>query len=135
VVKGAPDVSAAMSLIDYLAQPQSQIDTAPSVGFFPVVKAELPPDLAPGLKLAAAAIEKMQSAKDALPALLPISLGQRGGEFDKMFMETFHLVVLRGQKPRAVLERQAETLRRLITETGAPCWLPDPPSTGPCQVQ
>jgi hypothetical protein len=30
----------------------------------------------------------MQSAKDALPALLPIGLGQRGGEFDKMFMDT-----------------------------------------------
>jgi multiple sugar transport system substrate-binding protein len=66
---------------------------------------------------------------------LPIGLGQHGGEFDKVFMDTFQLIVLRGQKPRAVLERQAETLRRLMTETGAPCWLPDPPSTGPCQVQ
>ena len=135
VVKGAPDVSAAMALIDYLTQPQTQIVTARSVGFFPVVKAELPPDLEPGLKLAAAAIEKMQSAKDALPALLPIGLGQRGGEFDKMFMDTFQFVVLRGQNPRAVLAREAETLNRLMTETGAPCWQPDPPSTGACQVQ
>jgi len=135
VVKGAPDVSAAMALIDYLTQPQTQIVTARSVGFFPVVKAELPPDLEPGLKLAATAIEKMQSAKDALPALLPIGLGQRGGEFDKVFMETFQFVVLRGQNPRAVLAREAETLNRLMTETGAPCWQPDPPSTGACQVQ
>jgi multiple sugar transport system substrate-binding protein len=100
-----------------------------------VVKAELPPDLDPGLKMGAAAIEKMESAKDALPALLPIGLGQRGGEFDKVFMDTFQLVVLRGQKPRAVLDREAETLKRLMTETGAPCWQPDPPSTGACQVQ
>jgi multiple sugar transport system substrate-binding protein len=135
VVKGAPDVSAAMALIDYLTQPQTQIVTARSVGFFPVVKAELPPDLEPGLKLATAAIEKMQSAKDALPALLPIGLGQRGGEFDKMFMDTFQFVVLRGQNPRAVLAREAETLNRLMIETGAPCWQPDPPSTGACQVQ
>ena len=135
VVKGAPDVSAAMALIDYLTQPQTQIVTARSVGFFPVVKAELPPDLEPGLKLAATAIEKMQSAKDALPALLPIGLGQRGGEFDKVFMETFQFVVLRGQNPRAVLARETETLRRLMTETGAPCWQPDPPSTGACRAQ
>jgi len=135
VVKGAPDVSAAMALIDYLTQAHTQIVTARSVGFFPVVKAELPPDLEPGLKLAATAIEKMQSAKDALPALLPIGLGQRGGEFDKVFMETFQFVVLRGQNPRAVLAREAETLNRLMTETGAPCWQPDPPSTGACQVQ
>jgi multiple sugar transport system substrate-binding protein len=100
-----------------------------------VVKAALPSDLEPGLRLAAAAIEEMQEAKDALPALLPIGLGQRGAEFDKVFMDTFQSVVLRGQKPRAVLDREAETLNRLMTETGAPCWHPDPPSTGACQVQ
>jgi multiple sugar transport system substrate-binding protein len=135
VVQGAPDRDGAMALIEYLNQPETQIATASSVGFFPVVKADLPPDLDPGIKLGANAIEKMQSAKDALPALLPVGLGQRGGEFDKAFMDTFQLVVLRGQKPRAVLDREAETLRRLMAETGAPCWQPDPPSTGACQVQ
>jgi multiple sugar transport system substrate-binding protein len=135
VVKGAPDVNGATALIDYLTRPETQIVTARSVGFFPVVKAELPPDLEPGLKLATAAIEKMQSAKDAVPALLPIGLGQRGGEFDKVFMDTFQLVVLRGQNPRAVLDREAETLNHPLTETGAPCWQPDPPSSGACQVQ
>src|SRR5215831_12646204 len=135
VTKGASDIARAMALIDYLDEPETQIATARSVGFFPVVKVDLPPDLEPGLKLGANAIEKMESAKDALPALLPIGLGQRGGEFDKVFMDTFQLVVLRGQKPRAVLDRETETLRRLMAETGAPCWQPDPPSTGVCQVQ
>jgi multiple sugar transport system substrate-binding protein len=134
VLKGAPDMSGAMALIDYLTQHQTQIVTARSVGFFPVVQTKLPAVLEPGLKLAAV-IENMQSAKDALPALPPIGLGQRDGEFDKVFMDTFQLIVLRGQKPRAVLDREAETLNRLMTETGAPCWQPDPPSTGPCQVQ
>ena len=128
-------MSEAMALIDYLTQPQTQIVTARSVGFFPVMKAELPPDLDPGLKMGAAAIEKMQSAKDALPVLLPIGLGPRGGEFDKVFMDTFQLVVLRGQNPRAVLAREAEALNHLMTDTGAPCWQPDPPSSGPCQAQ
>ena len=131
----APDISGAMALIDYLTQPQTQIVTARAVGFFPVVKATLPSDLEPGLKLAAAAIEKMQSAMDALPALLPIGLGQRGVEFDKVFINTFQLVVLRGQNPRAVLNRQAETLNRLLMETAAPCWQPDPPSTGACRIE
>jgi multiple sugar transport system substrate-binding protein len=135
VLKSTPDMSEAIALIDYLTQPQTQIDTARSIGFFPVVKAELPPDLEPGLKLGAAAIEKMQSAKDALPALPPIGLGQHGGEFDKVFMDTFQLVVLRGQNPHAVLDREAETLNHLMTKTGAPCWQPDPPSSGACQVQ
>jgi len=135
VLKGAPDMNGAMGLIDYLTWPETQIATARNVGFFPVVKAELPPDLEPGLKLAAAAIVNMQSAKDALPALLPIGLGERGGEFDKVFMDTFRLIVLRGQNPRAVLDREAETLNRLMTETGASCWQPDPPSNGACQAQ
>jgi multiple sugar transport system substrate-binding protein len=135
VLKGAPDINGAMGLIDYLIRPETQIVTARSVGFFPVVKAELPPDLEPGLKLGATAIAKMQSANDALPALPPIGLGQHGGEFDKVFMDTFQLVVLRGQKPRAVLDREAETLNHLVTETGAPCWQPDPPSASACHVQ
>jgi multiple sugar transport system substrate-binding protein len=135
VVKGAPDADGAMALIDFLTQPQTQIATARGVGFFPVVKAELPPDLEPGLKMGAAAIERTQSATDALPTVPPIGLGQRGGEFDKVFMDTFQLVVLRSQQPRAVLDHEAETLQHLMNETGAPCWAPDPPSTGACQVQ
>ena len=135
VAKSAPHINEAAALIEYLSQPETQILTARSVGFFPVVEADLPPDLEPGLKLAAGAVKKVQSAKDALPGLLPVGRGQRGGEFDKVFMDTFQLVVLRGQKPRAVLDREAETLRRLMTETGAPCWQPDPPSTGACPVQ
>jgi len=134
VLKGAPDANGAMGLIDYLTWPETQIATARNVGFFPVVKVDLPPDFEPGLKLAAAAIENMQSAKDALPALAPIGLGERAGEFDKVFMDTFRLVVSRGQSPRAVLDREAETLNRLMSETDAPCWQPDPPSTGACQA-
>jgi len=135
IAKSAPNANGATALIDYLSRPETQIVTARNVGFFPVVRVDLPADLDPGLKLGAGAIEKTQSAKDAVPALLPIGLGQRGGEFDKLFMDTFQLIVLRGQKPRAVLDREAETLKRLMSESGAPCWQPDPPSTGPCQVQ
>jgi multiple sugar transport system substrate-binding protein len=124
-----------MGLIDYLTRPETQIETARSVGFLPVVKAELAPDTEPGLQLAAAAVEKMQSAKDALPALLPIGLGERAGEFDMVFLDTFKQIVLRGQNPSAALDREREVLNRLMTETGAPCWAPDPPSTGACQAQ
>jgi multiple sugar transport system substrate-binding protein len=53
VPKGAPDVSDARALIDYLTKPETQIVTARSTGFFPVMKAPWPPDLEPGLKLEA----------------------------------------------------------------------------------
>ena len=134
VMKGTFDVGKAMALIDYLTQPATQIVTARAVGFFPVVNAKLPPDLDPGLKMGAAAIARMQSANDALPALPPIGFGPRDADFDKVFLDTFQLIILRGQKPHAVLDREAERLNRLMTEAGVPCWRPDPPSTGACQV-
>ena len=135
VLKGASHMSGAMALVDYLTQHETQIVTAREVGFFPVVQAKFSSTSDPGLKMAAVAIQRMQSARDALPALLPVGLGEHDADFDRVFMNAFQLIVLRGQKPRAVLDREAETLQRLMTETGAPCWQPDPPSTGPCQVQ
>jgi multiple sugar transport system substrate-binding protein len=134
VMKGTSDVGKAMALIDYLTQPTAQIVTARAVGFFPVVNANLPPDLDPGLKMGAAAIASMQSSNDALPVLPPSGFGPRDAEFDKVFLDTFQLIILRGQKPHAVLDREAERLNRLMTEAGVPCWRPDPPSTGACQV-
>ena len=134
VMKGTSDVGKAMALIDYLTQPATQIVTARAVGFFPVVNANLPPDLDPGLKMGAAAIASMQSSNDALPVLPPSGFGPRDAEFDKVFLDTFQLIILRGQKPHAVLDRGAERLNRLMTEAGVPCWRPDPPSTGACQV-
>ena len=80
------------------------------------------------------AIAKTETAKDAVPALLPIGLGTHGGEFDKVMLDTFQLIVLRGQPVRAALDRQAEALKRVIDLTGAPCWTPDAPSKGPCPV-
>jgi multiple sugar transport system substrate-binding protein len=134
VMKGTSDEGKAMALIDYLTQPATQIVTARAVGFFPVVNANLPPDFDPGLKMGAAAITSMQSANDALPVLPPSGFGPRAAEFDKVFLDTFQLIILRGQKPRAVLDREAERLNRLMTEAGVPCWRPDPPSTGACQA-
>src|SRR6516165_9864878 len=134
VVKGAPDVGKAMALIDYLTQPKTQIVMARAVGFFPVVNANLPPDLDPGLKMGAAAIARMQSLNDALPVLPQNGFGPRDAEFDKVFLDTFQLIILRGQKPHAVLDREAERLTRVMRVFSVPCCRPDPPGTGACQV-
>jgi multiple sugar transport system substrate-binding protein len=135
MLRKAPHKEGAAALIDYLSQAQTQIAITRAVGFVPVVKAELPEDLEPGLKMAATALGKMQSAQDALPALPPTGLGHRADEFDRVLMDTFQFIVLRGQNPRMVLDREADVLTRLMTETGASCWQPDLPSAGACQVQ
>jgi multiple sugar transport system substrate-binding protein len=135
IARDAPDAAGAAALITYLTEPKTQLATAVATGFFPVVKADLPADLDPGLKLAAAAIAKTESAKDAIPALLPVGLGSHGGEFDKVMLDTFQLIVLRGVKPHDALAREAPILQKALTDSGAPCWAPDPPSTGACQVK
>jgi multiple sugar transport system substrate-binding protein len=134
IAKDAPDAPGAAALIEYLTLPATQLATARAVGFFPVVKADLPTDLDPGVKLAAAAIALTEGASDAKAALLPVGLGTHGGEFDKVMLDTFQLIVLRGMKPHDALEREAPILRKIMSDTGAPCWAPDPPSTGACPV-
>jgi multiple sugar transport system substrate-binding protein len=134
IAKDAPDPQGAVALIAYLTQPATQLAMARMSGFFPVVKADLPTDLDPGVKLAASAIARTESAPDAKPALLPVGLGTHGGQFDKVMLDTFQLVVLRGISPHDALAREAPILRKIMTDANAPCWSPDPPSTGACQV-
>ena len=134
IPKGAPDRAGAAAVIEHLTKPEVQVKTAAEVGFFPVVKAELPADLSPGIKLIAEGVAKTQGAKDALPALLPIGLGDKGGEFNKVFSDSFQRIVLRGENPRAVLDAQAVVLKGLMEGTKAPCWAPDKASEGACPV-
>lgn len=134
IPKGAPDRAGATAVIEHLTKPEVQVKTAAEVGFFPVVKADLPADLSPGIKLIAEGVAKTQGAKDALPALLPIGLGDKGGEFNKVFSDSFQRIVLRGENPRTVLDAQAVVLKGLMETTKAPCWVPDKASDGACPV-
>jgi multiple sugar transport system substrate-binding protein len=131
----APDKAASLKLIDYLLTPETQIATLRASSFFPVVKVALPDDLDAGLKLEAGAVQQQQSAHDALPTLLPVGLGSHGGEFDKIFVDTFQRVVLRDQVVKQVLDHEAEDMQRVLDAAKAPCWTPDPASQGTCQVK
>ncbi|HXP73113.1 MAG TPA: extracellular solute-binding protein [Stellaceae bacterium] len=135
IAKGAPNRAGAEGLIEYLTKPEVQVTTASEVGFFPVVKVDLPANLNPGIKLEAAAVDKTQSAPDALVSFLPVGLGDKGGEFNKVYMDTFQRIVLRGEPIRAVLDSEGEALKAIMTATGAPCWAPDPAGTGACPVK
>jgi multiple sugar transport system substrate-binding protein len=135
IAKDAPARADAAGVIAQLLKPETQVKTAAEVGFFPVVDAKLPADLSPGIKLEADAIAKTQTAKDALVALLPVGLGDKGGEFNKVYFDTFQRIVLRGEPIRATLDAQAEALRNVLNAAKAPCWAPDPPSQGVCPVK
>jgi multiple sugar transport system substrate-binding protein len=129
-----PAQAAAVALIDYLTQPDTQKLVLEQLAFFPVVSGVDTSDLPPGVALEAGAVEMQSNAADALPALLPVGLGERGGEINQIFRNAFDRVVINGEDVNTVLQEEAANLQALMNETGAPCWAPDPPSDGPCQV-
>ncbi|MDQ4135022.1 MAG: extracellular solute-binding protein, partial [Pseudomonadota bacterium] len=102
IPKDAPNRTGAVAVIEHMTKPETQLATAAEVGFFPVVKADLPPNLAPGIKLLASAVAATQGSKDAVVSLLPVGLGAKGGEFNKVYVDTFQRIVLRNEPVKAV---------------------------------
>lgn len=126
----------AEALIEYLLQDNTQVTTLREVGFFPVVSVDFPGFVSPGVRMEGEAVTMQTGSADALPALLPQGLGGRGGDFNKVFRDTFTRIVLNGEDINTVLTAEKAVLQEIMTDTGAPCWSPDPDSGGqPCQVQ
>ncbi|PSH70359.1 ABC transporter substrate-binding protein [Phyllobacterium brassicacearum] len=135
IPQGAPDEPGAKTVIEHLTRPETQILTAQNVGFFPTVDAKLPSDIDPGIAMLAAGVDATQHAQDAVISLLPVGLGDRGGEFNKVYMDTFQRVVIRGEPVADVLNEQAAALSKLMGDAKAPCWAPDAASQGACPVE
>jgi len=134
IPQGAPNPEEAADLIEYLTRPETQGRVLNQLGFFPVVGGVDFSNLPEGVAIEADAVTAQASASDALPALLPVGLGERGGEINQIFRNAFDRIVLDGEDIATVLAEEAANLQALMDETGAPCWAPDPPSDGPCQV-
>ena len=134
IPRTAPDMDQSKALVAYMLEPATQIATLRATNFFPVIATDLPDDMPPSVQASGAAIAAMTGADDALPALLPMGLGDKGGQFNQIYIDTFERIVLAGQPVRAVLDEQANALRALMVEANAPCWAPDAASDGPCPV-
>jgi len=135
VPKSSPDVEKSKELVKFMMQPEQQVATLLATNFFPTTDAALPADLPASARALGPAVQAMTSSPDALPALLPVGLGDKAGQFNQVYIDAFERIVLANQPVREVLDQQAETLRQLMVTTGAPCWLPDAPSEGPCPVE
>lgn len=130
----APDMDASKALVTYMMQPETQVATLLATNFYPVTDAALPEELPASARALGPAITAMTTSDDALPALLPVGLGDLGGQFNQVYTDTFERIVLGNQPIRNVLDQQADTLRGLMQQANAPCWLPDAASDGACPV-
>jgi len=130
----APNPEAGAAVIEFLTRPDVQAQVLSELAFFPVVEGVDTSNLPAGVALEAEAVEKLANADDAIPALLPVGLGERGGEINQIFRNAFDRVVFDGEDIATVLGEEGDALQALLDETGAPCWAPDPASDGPCVV-
>jgi len=135
IPKTAEDMVGAKELVAYMTNPATQIETLKATSFFPVVALDLPDDMPAAVQISGTAISTMSSSADANPGLLPVGLGELGGQFNQVYVDSFERIVLGGEDVREVLDEQAEALRAVMDEAGAPCWAPDPVSDGPCPVE
>jgi multiple sugar transport system substrate-binding protein len=135
IPKSSPNKAGAEAFIDYMTTPDVQGKTLNAVAFFPVLDKPLPSDLAAYLKIEADAVQAQSKSPDAKVALLPIGLGAKGGEFNKVQLDTFQRIVIKNEDIQKVLNDEAAILQTVMNDTKAPCWRPDPASTGPCQVK
>ncbi len=135
IPKGAPDVKAAEKAITFLTTPYAQINTLDKLAFFPATGVKIPKVLPAGIRLEANAVSAQAQSKVSVPSLLPIGLGGQGGAYSKIYTDTFNRIVLNGDNIQSVLNDEGSQLQGILTQTGAACWLPDPPSHGPCHVK
>ncbi|KAB2861738.1 MAG: carbohydrate ABC transporter substrate-binding protein [Anaerolineae bacterium] len=131
----SPNPDAAEEFIRFLLSPETQSQILAELGFYPVISEVDMTNLPEGVAIQAAAVLAQQNSEDAIPSLLPVGLGDRGGEINQIFRDAFTRVVVDGEDAATVLEEQGGILQTLMTETGAACWAPDPVSEGPCQVE
>jgi multiple sugar transport system substrate-binding protein len=130
----SPNPDGAEALIRFMLSPETQGAVLRELAFFPVVSGVDTTDLPAGVALEASAVEAQANSPDALPALLPVGLGDRGGEINQLYRNAFDRIVLNGEDIQTVLDEEGASLQKLMDETGAACWPPDPPSEGPCQL-
>ncbi len=134
VPKNAPNPEGAKEMIKYMLQDQTQVHILREIGFFPATSIDFPGFISAGVKAEGDAVAKQAASPDAIPSLLPVGLGERGGEINKIFRDAFTSIVIDGGDITTVLAAEGANLETLLIETGAPCWPPDAPSEGACPV-
>jgi multiple sugar transport system substrate-binding protein len=135
VPTNAPNPDGAVAFIQYMLMPETQSEVLKELGFFPVVAGVETGELSAGIALEAGAVNAQANSPDALPALLPVGLGDQGGAFNEIYKAAANRILFDGEDIATVLDEEAANLQTLLDDMGAPCWPPDPGSEGACQIQ
>jgi len=130
-----PNPDGAKALIKFMLSPKTQSAVMRDLGFYPVITGADTKDVPAGVAAIYQAVQAQANAKKTVPSLLPIGLGAKGGDLNQLFRNAFTRIVDQKQDIDTVLKEEGASLQKLMNDTGAACWAPDPASTGPCQVK
>ena len=119
----SPDPDAAAKLIEYLTTPEVQVKILEGVGFFPVAEEAAGVVPVGPLAVLAKGVSAQAASPDAIVCFIP---GGIPDEYKKIYRDTFHKFVIRGEPvDLEFLREQATRLRELYLEAGAPYPAPD----------
>lgn len=135
-VGSIPNLAGAKAYIKFMLGLSTQAQILSTLGFLPVVPGRLSKRISPGLLAEAAAVRRQTASKDAVQALLPVGIADQGGNFNKVYRDTFTRTVLNKESIPNVLQDEGNQLQAIFDKTGAPCWSPDPSSgKAACKVK
>lgn len=131
----APDAAGAEAVIEYLTQSANQAKTLTAIGFYPVSGGDLPADAPAWQKLMGGAVKAQAADAKAVSVLIPQGLGAKGGDFNKVYRDTFTEIVLNKGDIAKTLAAQKAILQTVMNDAKAPCWAPDPVKADePCKI-
>lgn len=135
IPRGGLDVNNPALLIDYLTQSVIQDRMLVETGFFPVISSGTNNTIPSYLRKLSAAVNIQAGDKKSILTLLPIGLGEHGGDFNNYYMLTFSKIILEGMDIQTVLNANAGELQKIVTAENARCWLPDVSEKRPCIIE
>ncbi len=115
----------AKKLIEYLLTPEIQKKMLEGTGFMPVITDVKFEEKNTPTAMIYRGVSVQSAKKDLIVSFIPGGLGQRSGEFTKIYRDAFREIVLKKKNPSSILKFYGEKLRKLYRETGARLPYPD----------
>jgi multiple sugar transport system substrate-binding protein len=135
IPKNAPNKAGAEALIDWLTTAKPQAAASQALSFSSVLEG-LNVSNAPAYVTAESNIAtKYTTNKHAIAAQLEVGLGTQGDALKLAYQDAFTRIILRNEDISAALAYESAQIQQALNTAKAPCWPPDPPSTGPCQIK
>lgn len=135
IPKGSKNIVDSIKLIEYLTSPEVQIKTLEETGFFPTININNDNILSAALVQMNEAVSLQSASEESITTLLPIGLGEKGKDFNSIFLLTFFKTVINSADIRNTLDVMGERLQEILNSQNIRAWEPDICDDIPCILE